>query len=222
MEKTIIMKQKKKEKRSNDYPKLVYWSGDNVYFDFNKFGPLSSFYLKFVNRNIGISVAKLNMKEFKDKINRLKKKKAKKQPYKINKKEVLDNSEALYDGLEIIIDAFERRVFEYEGRPVIDLDYDSGAYGLTTKELQMFKKFFKYDNLNKLWKALMDTDKEKHDELLNNLKIKQTVLNEQIDIKTGVERRWLENLANTVEDILDSVRENRHLRVSEIPNLESE
>ena len=162
------------------------------------------------------------MKEFKDKINRLKKKKAKKQPYKINKKEVLDNSEALYDGLEIIIDAFERRVFEYEGRPVIDLDYDSGAYGLTTKELQMFKKFFKYDNLNKLWKALMDADKEKHDELLNNLKIKQTVLNEQIDIKTGVERRWLENLANTVEDILDSVRENRHLRVSEIPNLESE
>ena len=162
------------------------------------------------------------MKEFKDKINRLKKKKAKKQPYKINKKEVLDNSEALYDGLEIIIDAFERRVFEYEGRPVIDLDYDSGAYGLTTKELQMFKKIFKYDNLNKLWKALMDADKEKHDELLNNLKIKQTVLNEQIDIKTGVERRWLENLANTVEDILDSVRENRHLRVSEIPNLESE
>ena len=84
-----------------------------MYFDFNKFGPLSSFYLKFVNRNIGISVAKLNMKEFKDKINRLKKKKAKKQPYKINKKEILDNSEALYDGLEIIIDAFERRVFEY-------------------------------------------------------------------------------------------------------------
>ena len=162
------------------------------------------------------------MKEFKDKINRLKKKKAKKHPYKINKKEVLDNSEALYDGLEIIIDAFERRVFEYEGRPVIDLDYDSGAYGLTTKELQMFKKIFKYDNLNKLWKALMDADKEKHDELLNNLKIKQTVLNEQIDIKTGVERRWLENLANTVEDILDSVRENRHLRVTEIPNLESE
>ena len=37
--------------------------------------------------------------------------------------------------------------------------------------------------------ALMDTDKEKHDELLNNLKIKQTVLNKQIDIKTGVERR---------------------------------
>ena len=70
--------------------------------------------------------------------------------------------------------------------------------------------------------ALMDTDEEKHDELLNNLKIKQTVLNKQIDIKTGVECRWLENSANTVEDILDSVRRNRHLRVSEIPDLESE
>ena len=127
MEKSITMKQKKK--KSNDYPKLIYWSGDNVYFDFNKFGPLSSFYLKFINRNIGISVAKLNMKKFKDEINRLKKKKSKKQPYKINKKEVLDNSEALHDGLEIIVDAFERRLFEYGGRPVIDLDYDSGAYG---------------------------------------------------------------------------------------------
>ena len=66
---------KQKKKKSNDYPKLIYWSGDNVYFDFNKFGPLSSFYLKFINRNIGISVAKLNMKKFKDEINRLKKKK---------------------------------------------------------------------------------------------------------------------------------------------------
>ena len=35
----------------------------------------------------------------------------------------------------------------------------------------------------------MDADKEKHDELLKDLKIKQTVLEEQINIKIDVERR---------------------------------
>ena len=68
----------------------------------------------------------------------------------------------------------------------------------------------------------MDADKEKHDPLLNDLKIKQTVLNEQIGIKTCVERKRLENLVNTVKDILDGVRGNRDLHVLEIPDLENE
>ena len=68
----------------------------------------------------------------------------------------------------------------------------------------------------------MDADKEKHDTLLNDLKIKQTVLNEQIGIKTCVERKRLENLVNTVKDILDGVRGNRDLHVLEIPDLENE
>ena len=68
----------------------------------------------------------------------------------------------------------------------------------------------------------MDADKEKHDKLLNDLKIKQTVLNEQICIKTCVEHKRLENLANTVKDILDGVRGNRDLHVLEIPDLENE
>ena len=48
-----------------DYSKLAYRSGDNEYFDFTKFGPLSSFYLKLINGNIGINIEKLNMNEFK-------------------------------------------------------------------------------------------------------------------------------------------------------------
>ena len=87
------------------------------------------------------------------------------------------------------MNAFERGVFEYGGRPQLDIDYDSGTYDLTGKELQMFNKLFKYDNPDKLWNALMDADKEKYDELLSDLKIKQIVLEEQIDIKTGTERR---------------------------------
>ena len=68
----------------------------------------------------------------------------------------------------------------------------------------------------------MHSDKEKHDELKNNLKIKETVLNQQINTKIGVEHRKLENLANIVEDILDNVRENKDMHFLEIPDLESE
>ena len=120
------------------------------------------------------------------------------------------------------MNAFERGVFEYGGRPQLDIDYDSGTYDLTGKELQMFNKLFKYDNPDKLWNALMDADKEKYDELLSDLKIKQIVLEEQIDIKTGTERRTLEKLADTVKDNLVSVREKRDMHDSKIPDLEGE
>ena len=59
------------EGNKTDYSKLVYRSGDNKYFYINRFGPLSSFYLKLVNGNIGVNVAKLNMEEFKNEIDRL-------------------------------------------------------------------------------------------------------------------------------------------------------
>ena len=48
--------------------------------------------------------------------------------------------------MKIIIDAFERGVFEYGGRPRTDVNYDLETYGLTDKELQMFKKLFNYAN----------------------------------------------------------------------------
>ena len=62
--------------------KLVCWPSDNECFDFTEFGPLPSFYLKLMNRNIGINVAKLNMKEVENRIDSLKRKKAKKSTYK--------------------------------------------------------------------------------------------------------------------------------------------
>ena len=138
------------EGSKTDYSKLVYRSDDDYCFSFTRFGLLSSFYLKLINGNIGISVAKLNMEEFRDEIKRLENKKAKKDSYKKNKKDILENAEIFYDGLKLIVHAFERRVFEYGSRSQLDVDYDSGAYGLTNKELQMFKNFFKYDNPNKL------------------------------------------------------------------------
>ena len=64
----------------------------------------------------------------------------------------------MYDGVKIIIDAFERGVFEYEGRPKIYVNYDVETYDLTDKELQMFKKLFNYANPNELWNDLMYTD----------------------------------------------------------------
>ena len=65
-----------------DYPKLIYKSSDNQYFDFNKSGPLSSVYLKLVNGDIGINVLKLRLQEFRDEIDKLIKKKTKKKPCK--------------------------------------------------------------------------------------------------------------------------------------------
>ena len=68
----------------------------------------------------------------------------------------------------------------------------------------------------------MDADKEKYSEFSNDLKIKQTVLEEQINIKTGAERRRLERLVNTFKYILESVREKRDMHVLKMHDLESE
>ena len=140
----------------------------------------------------------------------------------MNKRDVLENAEALYNGLNIIVDAFERLVFEYGGRPEIDVDYGSDTYDLTDRELQMFKKLFNYDNPDELRGALMDADKKECVELLNDLKIKQAVLKDQIKSKIGVERTRLENLVNNVEDILDNVIKRHNIFGLEIPDLESE
>ena len=107
-----------------DYSKLVYKSGDNQYFDFNKFGSLSNIYLRLINRNIGINVIKLNIEEFRDEIDKLEKKKAKKESYITNKKELLENAKALYEGVKKIMDTFERGLFEFGDCPQIDINYD--------------------------------------------------------------------------------------------------
>ena len=82
--------------------------------------PLSSFYLNLIDGNIGINIAKLNMKDFKSEIGRLKRQKVKKQSYKSNKKYVLEIFEALYNGLNMIIKAFEKQILESKYRPEID------------------------------------------------------------------------------------------------------
>ena len=121
------------------------------------------------------------------------------------------------------MDASERGVFEYGGRPRIDVNYyDLETYGLTNKKLKIFKKLFNYANLNELWNDLMYTDREKYFELLNDLKIKQEVLDKQINIKTGIKRKRSVNLVNNVEDILDNIREKKDMHGSEIPDLENE
>ena len=68
------------------YSKLMYKSGDNEYFDFTRFKPLSSFYLKLINGDISINIVKLSMKEFKNEINRLEQKKIKKTAVQKKKK----------------------------------------------------------------------------------------------------------------------------------------
>ena len=59
--------------------------------------------------------------------------------------------------------------------------------------------------------------KEKYDEFLNDLNIKQAVLRDQIKTKTGVSRTRLENLVNVAKNILDRV-----ILYHNMPELESE
>ena len=94
-------------------------------------------------------------------------------------------------------------------------DYES--HGLTDKELQMFRKLFGYKKPEELTQALIEGTNEKHNDLLNNLKTEQTVLEDQIKTKIGVQRTRLENLRIVVRDILDGVRWSDN-----IPDLESE
>ena len=98
-----------------------------------------------------MNVAKLKLKEFKNEMDILKRKKAKKQSYKANRTDVLENAETLYNGLHIIVDAFENQIFDSKYRPEIYLDFDlrpasntHESHYLTKKEFEMFRKLFSY------------------------------------------------------------------------------
>ena len=128
-------------------------------------------------------IDKLKRKKSKKKQN---KKKTKKQSYKKNKNNVLENAEALYNGLNMIIEAFENWIFESKDRPEIDQDYDLKhdqksdllatsdyeSHGLTDKQLQMFRKFFSYKNPKELRQTVVEITDEKYNKILKALNIK--------------------------------------------------
>ena len=97
--------------------------------------------------------------------------------------------------LNIIVDAFENRIFESKYHPEIDVDNgptpDSNTYeshGLTKRVLQMFRKFFSYKNPEEFRQALIEANDEKYNELLKDSNITLTVLKNQINTKTDVWR----------------------------------
>ena len=94
-------------------------------------------------------------------------------------------------------------------------DYE--CYGLADKELQIFRKFSGYRNLEELRQTLTEAIDEKYNDLLKDFSIELTVLKDQIKINTGVSHTRLGNLVSGVEDILDSVRWRDN-----VPDLESE
>ena len=93
------------ERSEINYSKLLYKSGDNKYLtliDLDRF----SFYFKLINGDISINAIKLSIKEFENEIDSLKKRKQKKSRTKKNKGDILRNANALYNGLNIIANAF--------------------------------------------------------------------------------------------------------------------
>ena len=150
------------------------------------------------------------MKEFKDQIDWIVRKKAKKLTHK-NLKDLFKNAKVLYNGMNVIMDAFQKRVFVTPQRPDVEVSSESSTddedgsifaslrevtprsvisdfnindfntHGLTDKELQIFRKRFGYENTEELEQALMKADTEgKKKELSNGLNIKQSVLRDQI------------------------------------------
>ena len=83
-------------------------------------------------------------------------------------------------------------------------DYE--LYGLTDKELQMFKKIFSYKNPEELRQTVIEATDEKYYDLLKDFNIKQTVLKNQTENKVGASRTRSENITNVVEEFLDSAR----------------
>ena len=109
----------------------------------------------------------------------------------------------MHNGLNIIVEAFENRIFESNYRPDIDVDIDptpdSNTYksnGLTDKELQMFRRLFGYKNPLKLRQPFVEATDEEYNEFLKDFNIKLTALKDQINTKPGVSRTRLENFLN--------------------------
>ena len=78
----------------------------------------------------------------------------------------------MYNEMNIIVDAFENRIFESKYRPKIDVDINptpnSNTYeslGLAKTELQMFRKLFSQKNPEDLLLALIETTDKKYNEL---------------------------------------------------------
>ena len=90
----------------------------------------------------------------------LKRKTAKKQPYKINKKDTSENAEALYNRPNIIVDTFENRI-ESKYRPEIDVDNDATpdsntceSHGLTKKKFKCLENFLVVTKALQSWGRL--------------------------------------------------------------------
>ena len=115
------------------------------------------------------------------------------------------------------MDAFEKGIFEQEGRARIDVYYDLDAYDLIDKELQMFKKILKYDSPNELRNALIDADEKKYYELKNDIKITQNVLKEETGNEISAKSTRLKKLVNVIKDILNS-----EIKSTSMPHLEKE
>ena len=156
------------------------------------------------------------MKEFKDQIDWIARKKAEKLTHN-NLKDLFKNAKILYNRMNVIMDAFQKRVFVTPQRPDVEVSSESSTddedgsifasprevtprsvisdfnindfstHGLTDKELQIFRKRFGYENPEELEQALMKADTEEKKELSNGLNIKQAVLRDQIGAsRTGL------------------------------------
>ena len=106
----MLEKLNNQEKLIN-YKKFYFKGGNNLDYDFSEYRSLKELFKTIQNRNIRIKKAERIQDEFNGVHGALEKYKQKKEPYIEKRRKLLINSKKLYDGREIIIDAFKNKMF---------------------------------------------------------------------------------------------------------------
>ena len=138
--------------------------------------------MKLINERIGRPDINANLKEFKNELDRLERKKATKH-YKEKKDRVLENAKTLYGGIKIIADAVKNTYFPPKYNPNFSLyeeesneesNDESGLVNFTERKkeginIDLFKKHFTFRNPTDMLKALAKTKSQKDNKELVNM-----------------------------------------------------
>ena len=170
-----------------DYRKLNFTRGNKVDYGFSEYRLLKELFNAIYYRNITIEKAERIQEEFNAIIDALKKYKSKKAKHKENKEKLLINAQNLYDGTEMIINAFKKGIFPLvpsrytpDDDKCLQPDSPTSSYITTVKsdesdESNESNEFdFTSDDLDKMYignaddldKLLLDTEKYLHSDLI--------------------------------------------------------
>ena len=108
--KNMLNKLSNQEKLIN-YRKLYFKGDNNTDYDFSKFSPLRELFRAIYDGDTAIPGAERDQIGFNKLLNQLRKYSRRSPEYKINRESLLINAKNLYEGRQMIIDAFKNKIF---------------------------------------------------------------------------------------------------------------